>query len=328
MRDVVGLLLVALDVPAPQLELADIVEQRFELRCGEHRQIGVLVEEIEELSFAAQQAGHRGLYSIAGRRDYRTAGTIALNRIRPLQGAGDDLAFCRQPEARYPLSGRRTKGRVMTTALQGTKTGTQTAVLGGGCFWCLEAVFDQLNGVQSVESGYAGGRAPDPSYEEVCEGTSGHAEVVKIEFDPAILSFRDLLRVFFSIHDPTTLNRQGSDVGTQYRSVIYCQTLEQRADANAVIDELSRQKLWSQPIVTEIADAAPVDPTAPNSKGMAKVDALMIDIRTPTASPIRPAGAMLCSSDITIGCAQPSASPSAKDNAISGPTSLTKGNRA
>ena len=144
----------------------------------------------------------------------------------------------------------------MTTAVNST----QTAVLGGGCFWCLEAVFDQLNGVQSVESGYAGGRAPDPSYEEVCEGTSGHAEVVKIGFNPEILSFRDLLRVFFSIHDPTTLNRQGSDVGTQYRSVIYCQNSEQRADANAVIDELSRAKLWSQPIMTEIADAAPFYP--------------------------------------------------------------------
>jgi peptide-methionine (S)-S-oxide reductase len=144
----------------------------------------------------------------------------------------------------------------MTTAVNST----QTAVLGGGCFWCLEAVFDQLDGVQSVESGYAGGRTPEPSYEEVCEGSSGHAEVVKIEFNPGILSFRDLLRVFFSIHDPTTLNRQGSDVGTQYRSVIYCQTPEQRADANAVIDELSREKLWSQPIVTEIADAAPFYP--------------------------------------------------------------------
>src|ERR1700676_1749561 len=158
----------------------------------------------------------------------------------------------------------RTKGSVMTMAVQetqtGTRTGTQTAVLGGGCFWCLEAVFDQLDGVRSVESGYAGGRAPEPSYEEVCAGNSGHAEVVKIEFNPEILSFRDLLRVFFSIHDPTTLNRQGSDVGTQYRSVIYCQTPEQRADANAVIDELSRQKLWSQPIVTEIADAAPFYP--------------------------------------------------------------------
>ena len=133
----------------------------------------------------------------------------------------------------------------------------QTAVLGGGCFWCLEAVFDQLAGVQSVESGYAGGRTADPSYEEVCGGKSGHAEVVRIEFDPTILSFRDLLRVFFSIHDPTTLNRQGSDVGTQYRSVIYSQTPAQRKEANEVIAELSREKLWSQPIVTEIADAAP-----------------------------------------------------------------------
>ena len=144
-----------------------------------------------------------------------------------------------------------------TTAPTG---GTQTAVLGGGCFWCLEAVFDQLAGVKSVESGYAGGSAPNPTYEDVCGGATGHAEVVKIDFDPAIVSFRDLLKVFFSIHDPTTMNRQGSDVGTQYRSVIYPQTPEQRADAKAVIDELSREKLWSQPVVTEIADAAPFYP--------------------------------------------------------------------
>ncbi len=104
---------------------------------------------------------------------------------------------------------------------------TQTAVLGGGCFWCLEAVFDQLAGVQSVESGYAGGRSADPSYEAVCSGETGHAEVVRIRFDPAVLSFRDLLRVFFSIHDPTTRDRQGNDIGTQYRSVIFCQTPEQ-----------------------------------------------------------------------------------------------------
>src|SRR6266566_2776079 len=101
---------------------------------------------------------------------------------------------------------------------------TETAVLGGGCFWCLEAVFDQLAGVQSVESGYAGGTNPNPSYEEVCSGRSGHAEVVRVRFDPARLSFRDLLTAFFSIHDPTTPNRQGNDVGTQYRSVIFCQT--------------------------------------------------------------------------------------------------------
>src|SRR5689334_16596213 len=133
---------------------------------------------------------------------------------------------------------------------------TQTAVLGGGCFWCLEAVFDQLAGVQSVESGYAGGRTANPSYEAVCGGNTGHAEVVRISFDPAALSFRDLLRVFFSIHDPTTRDRQGNDIGTQYRSVIFCQTREQKNDAEAVIEELMRDKIWPGPIVTEIADAA------------------------------------------------------------------------
>jgi peptide-methionine (S)-S-oxide reductase len=137
-----------------------------------------------------------------------------------------------------------------------TQPATQTAVLGGGCFWCLEAVFDQLKGVLSVESGYAGGSAPNPSYDDVCSGTTGHAEVVRIVFDPAVLSFGDLLRVFFAIHDPTTKDRQGSDIGTQYRSVIYAQTPEQRADAERVVAELGRQGLWRNPIVTEIADAA------------------------------------------------------------------------
>jgi peptide-methionine (S)-S-oxide reductase len=133
---------------------------------------------------------------------------------------------------------------------------TQTAVLGGGCFWCLEAVFDQLLGVHSVESGYAGGPAPNPSYEDVCAGNTGHAEVVRIVFDPAELPFRDLLRVFFTIHDPTTKDRQGNDVGTQYRSVIFCQAPTQRADAESVIAELGAAGLWSDPVVTEIADAA------------------------------------------------------------------------
>jgi peptide-methionine (S)-S-oxide reductase len=137
---------------------------------------------------------------------------------------------------------------------------TETAVIGGGCFWCTEAVFDQLRGVQSVESGYAGGHSAHPTYEDVCGGDTGHAEVVKIVFDPAVLSFRDLLRVFFATHDPTTRNRQGNDMGTQYRSVIYCQTPQQRADATAVIEELTREKLWSNPIVTEIADATPFYP--------------------------------------------------------------------
>ena len=111
---------------------------------------------------------------------------------------------------------------------------TPTAVLGGGCFWCLEAVFDRLRGVLAVESGYAGGAAANPSYEDVCSGRTGHAEVVRVTFDPAALSFRDLLKVFFAIHDPTTKDRQGGDVGTQYRSVIFCQNAEQRADAESV----------------------------------------------------------------------------------------------
>jgi peptide-methionine (S)-S-oxide reductase len=133
---------------------------------------------------------------------------------------------------------------------------TQTAVLGGGCFWCLEAVFDQLKGVQSVESGYAGGSTPNPTYDDVCAGRTGHAEVVRVAFDPATLSFRDLLRVFFTIHDPTTKDRQGNDIGTQYRSVIFAQTPEQRTDAEAVIAELGRNGVWRDPIVTDIADAA------------------------------------------------------------------------
>jgi peptide-methionine (S)-S-oxide reductase len=132
----------------------------------------------------------------------------------------------------------------------------QTAVFGGGCFWCLEAVFVRLRGVQSVESGYAGGNAANPSYAEVCNGDTGHAEVVRIKFDPAVVSYRDLLKVFFAIHDPTTKDRQGSDVGTQYRSVIFCQNVEQRADAEAVIAELTREGLWPGRIVTEVADAA------------------------------------------------------------------------
>lgn len=134
---------------------------------------------------------------------------------------------------------------------------TETAILGGGCFWCLEAVFDDLAGVEAVESGYAGGTGPDPSYEEVCGGRTGHAEVVRVRFDPAVLSFRDLLTVFFTIHDPTTRDRQGNDVGTQYRSVIFCATPEQRATAEAVVAELGAAKLWRDPIVTEIAGAAP-----------------------------------------------------------------------
>ena len=137
---------------------------------------------------------------------------------------------------------------------------SQTAVLGGGCFWCLDAVFRGLEGVSSVESGYAGGKEPNPTYEAVCSGRTGHAEVVKVTFDPAVLSYRDLLTVFFTIHDPTTRDRQGNDIGTQYRSVIFCDTPEQRAAAQAVIADLTAQKLWRDPIVTEIAGPAPFFP--------------------------------------------------------------------
>ena len=129
----------------------------------------------------------------------------------------------------------------------------QIATLAGGCFWCLEAVFDELNGVVSVESGYAGGRIVNPSYKDVCNGTTGHAEVVQVTFDASALTFRDLLTVFFTVHDPTTLNRQGADAGTQYRSAIFHHDEAQRADAEAVIRELTESRLWPNPIVTEVA---------------------------------------------------------------------------
>src|SRR3954454_6387951 len=126
----------------------------------------------------------------------------------------------------------------------------EIATLGGGCFWCLEAVFDDLEGVKAVESGYAGGRRANPTYEQVCSGATGHAEVVRVTFDPDVIPFHDILTVFFSIHDPTTRDRQGNDVGTQYRSVIFCQTAEQRRVAEQVIAEIGAAKLWSAPIVT------------------------------------------------------------------------------
>lgn len=126
------------------------------------------------------------------------------------------------------------------------------ATLAGGCFWCLEAVFNDLRGVQSVVSGYAGGQTIDPTYHDVCSGMTGHAEVVQITFDPGVVNYRELLEVFFTIHDPTTLNRQGMDVGTQYRSAIFYHTAEQKADAEAVISEIGSAGLYSGPIVTEV----------------------------------------------------------------------------
>ena len=127
--------------------------------------------------------------------------------------------------------------------------------LGGGCFWCLEAVFNDLQGVESVESGYMGGRLQNPSYADVCGGDTGHAEVVQIRFDPPRLSFREILEVFFVIHDPTTRNRQGNDVGTQYRSVIFYHSPGQKAAAEEVMRKLDGAGLWRDPIVTEIAPA-------------------------------------------------------------------------
>jgi peptide-methionine (S)-S-oxide reductase len=129
----------------------------------------------------------------------------------------------------------------------------ETAILGGGCFWCLEAVYDELIGVISVESGYAGGSVVGPSYQEVCTGATGHAEVVRVNFDPQIISYRELLEIFFTIHDPTSLNRQGADVGTQYRSVIFYRDEGQKRIAEQVIQEIEAEKIWDKPIVTQLA---------------------------------------------------------------------------
>jgi peptide-methionine (S)-S-oxide reductase len=135
------------------------------------------------------------------------------------------------------------------------KPGHETATLGGGCFWCLEAVFDGLSGVLSVESGYSGGLLPNPGYEDICSGETGHAEVVRVSFDPAVIAYADLLEVFFAIHDPTTLNAQGNDIGTQYRSVIFYHSPEQKAAADAVVARLTATRVFERPIVTEIAKA-------------------------------------------------------------------------
>ena len=131
----------------------------------------------------------------------------------------------------------------------------EQAILAGGCFWCLDAVFRQLRGVENVESGYAGGTVPNPSYRHVCTGETGHAEAVRITFDPDVISYRDLLGVYFTVHDPTTLNRQGGDVGTQYRSAVYYLNESQREAARDVMDELTKQAVWDDPIVTELEPA-------------------------------------------------------------------------
>ena len=144
---------------------------------------------------------------------------------------------------------------------------TETATLAGGCFWCLEAVFDQLSGVESVESGYMGGHKPDPTYRDICTGDTGHAEVVQVTFDPDVISYRELLEIFFTLHDPTQLNRQGNDVGTHYRSAIFCHTPEQKSAAEAVIAELSATQQFAAPIVTEVTAATTFYPAEDYHQG-------------------------------------------------------------
>jgi peptide-methionine (S)-S-oxide reductase len=128
----------------------------------------------------------------------------------------------------------------------------EAATLGGGCFWCLEAVFERVEGVHGVRSGYAGGQRPNPTYEQVCSGATGHAEVVQVRFDPSVITYREILEIFFAIHDPTTLNRQGADVGTQYRSVVFYEDGEQRDAAHAMIRQLDEEGIWEAPIVTAV----------------------------------------------------------------------------
>ncbi|MEK6768302.1 MAG: peptide-methionine (S)-S-oxide reductase MsrA [Gemmatimonadota bacterium] len=145
--------------------------------------------------------------------------------------------------------------------------GRETATLAGGCFWCLEAVYEQLRGVERVVSGYSGGTVANPSYERVCAGATGHAEVVQITFDPRAISFKDLLEVFFTIHDPTTLDRQGNDAGTQYRSAIFYHSPEQKATAEGVVAELTARKVWNAPIVTNISPLAAFYPAEDHHQG-------------------------------------------------------------
>ncbi|MBP0492638.1 peptide-methionine (S)-S-oxide reductase MsrA [Roseomonas indoligenes] len=143
----------------------------------------------------------------------------------------------------------------MTQSPQIPPNGTEVALLGGGCFWCLDAVYRNLSGVSEVVSGYAGGQMPNPTYEQVCSKTTGHIEVVRVVFDPGVISYADILRVFFTIHDPTTRDRQGADVGPQYRSVIFFESAEQEAAAREVMEEVRREGLYNGPIVTDLLPA-------------------------------------------------------------------------
>lgn len=174
---------------------------------------------------------------LAGWRAYRYHLLIAL----ALLGAGS-LYFFRNGDR-----------NTMAAPPKELPAGCELATLAGGCFWCLEAPLEQLQGVERVGSGYMGGAVQDPSYRQVCTGTTGHAEVVQIAFDPKVISYRELLEIFFVLHDPTTLNRQGADVGTQYRSAIFYHSPEQKQTAEQVISELTATKAWDRPIVTQVA---------------------------------------------------------------------------
>ena len=158
------------------------------------------------------------------------------------------LAWAAQQRTPQARKGARTKVTTTVTVPQGR----EVATLAGGCFWCTEAIFKDLKGVETVMPGYAGGHVANPTYEQVCTGQTGHAEAIQIIYDPKAVSYRDLLRIFLTTHDPTTLNRQGADVGTQYRSAIFTHTDAQATDARAVIAEISREKLYRDPIVTEV----------------------------------------------------------------------------
>ncbi len=170
-----------------------------------------------------------------------TAAALALSAFLVACGAGAGTPHEPAPDAPQEK-----------TAMRGD---LEVATLGGGCFWCIEAVAQRLRGVERAVSGYAGGSVPDPTYEQVCGGTTGHAEVVQVTFDPKELPYRELLEIFFAMHDPTTPNRQGADVGTQYRSVIFTHSDEQARVARALVKELDAQKLWDGPIVTEVKPA-------------------------------------------------------------------------
>ena len=190
-----------------------------------------------------------GLNAGAWRAGAIAFGLVALAGCATLLGLHDVFRGERPAEAKpSPVAATAPEGKD-----QMSERKTESAVLAGGCFWCLEAVFEELQGVEQVVSGYSGGKTANPTYEQVCSGTTGHAECVRVTFDPAVLTYRDLLLVFFAFHDPTTPNRQGADVGTQYRSAIFHDGPAQQAAAEQVVAELTRQKVFDDPIVTQIA---------------------------------------------------------------------------